>query len=200
MILVLATENKDKGKEIAAIIGNSADIQLQLLSDYPGITLPPEDGTTYYTNAITKARHVAKATGHWAIGDDSGLEIDALDGAPGLYSARFAGEKASYADNRNKVLHLLRDVPDEKRSARFICTIGIISPTGDFEKAVEGRCEGRISGSDLGNGGFGYDPIFYLSQYGKTFSECLPEEKNKMSHRGIAIRAAIKIISDKMLK
>jgi XTP/dITP diphosphohydrolase len=194
MILVLATENKDKGKEVASIMKAVAGLDLCLLSDYPGIILPPENGRTYSENAITKARYVAMSTGHWAIGDDSGLEIDALNGAPGLYSARFAGEKATYADNRKKVLDLLDDIPDEQRSARFICTVGMVSPTGDWEGVVEERCEGRIARSESGEGGFGYDPVFYLPQYGKTFSECSFEEKNQVSHRGKAIRAAMKVI------
>ncbi|MEK7702809.1 MAG: RdgB/HAM1 family non-canonical purine NTP pyrophosphatase [Nitrospirota bacterium] len=198
MILVLATENKDKGKEVASIIGNQPHIQLRLLSDYPGLTLPPEDGRTYQENAMAKARYAAKSTGQWAIGDDSGLEIDALNGAPGLYSARFAGEKVSYADNRNKALDLLCDVSDEKRSARFICTVGIVSPSGDFEASVDGQCEGLIARVGSGDSGFGYDPIFYLPQYGKTFSECSSEEKNQISHRGKATRTAIQLILEKM--
>jgi XTP/dITP diphosphohydrolase len=193
MILVLATANKDKGKEISSILGALPGVNLRLLSDYPHITLPPETGLTYRENAQIKATTVAKVTGEWALGDDSGLEIAALDDAPGLYSARYAGENVTYADNRKKVLALLKGVPDEKRQARFICTIVISDPDGNVEVA-EGICPGKINLAETGDGGFGYDPIFYLPQYGKTFSELTQDEKNKVSHRGAALRAAIAIL------
>ena len=113
MILVLATENRDKGNEMGSIVRDQLDVDIRLLSDYPDLTLPSETGATYRENAIVKAVFAAKKTREWAMGDDSGLEIDALDGAPGLYSARFAGESASYADNRKKVLALLGNLPNQ---------------------------------------------------------------------------------------
>jgi XTP/dITP diphosphohydrolase len=204
MILVLATENKDKGKEIATIIkGRGADcwqvnLELRLISDYPNVILPPETGETYLHNATVKARYAASRTGQWALGDDSGLEISALNGAPGLYSSRFAGEGASYADNRKKVLDMLLDIPKEKRLAQFVCTVVIASPDGTVESAI-GVCEGKIACSkDVTNEeGFGYDPIFYPVQYNKTFWACSPDEKNQISHRGHAVRAAIEILKKK---
>ena len=195
MILVLATENKDKGREIASIIDGQIHLTLRFITDYPGLTLPAETGATYKENAILKAKTVAEATSQWAMGDDSGLEIEALNGAPGLYSARFAGEQASYADNRKKALALLGDLPDEKRRARFVCTIALADPYGVCS-VVEGVCEGRITHVEAGEGGFGYDPIFYLPHLGKTFSESTRDEKNHVSHRGIAIRAAIEILKE----
>ncbi len=202
MILVLATENKDKGREIASIIHEQIhvkdNLKIQLLSDYPNITLPPETGNTYLQNATVKATYVAKKVGQWALGDDSGFEIFALDGAPGLYSSRFAGEGVTYADNRKKVLSLLIDVSEEKRLARFVCTVVLASPDGQVESFV-GVCEGKIACSKTsdGNTGFGYDPIFYPAQYDKTFAECSSLEKNKISHRGHAVRAAIEMLIKK---
>lgn len=197
MILVLATENQDKGKEIASMIHAGIDLTVRTLSDYSDFRLPPETGATYRENAILKAATVAKRFSEWALGDDSGLEIDPLNGAPGLYSARFAGENVSYADNRKKVLDLLGDLPGAKRSARFICTVAIANPDGVVE-VVEGICEGRIACHEAGGSGFGYDPIFYLPEYGKTFAELSPSEKNQISHRGKALRAAMAFLQKRL--
>ncbi len=193
MVLVIATENKHKGEELASILRQEMEIDVRTLADFPGVKLPPETGSTYRENAVQKALAAAKATGHWAMGDDSGLEVDALGGAPGLYSARFAGEGVTYADNRKKLLDQLGDRPDDQRTARFICTIAIASPDGKVE-VVEGRCEGRITRGEAGGGGFGYDPIFFLPTHDKTFAEISPEEKNRISHRGRAVRAAISLL------
>lgn len=197
MILVLATENRHKAEELRAILRTGIDVEVLSLADFPGVALPPETGQSYRENAIQKALTVARATGHWAMGDDSGLEVDALGGAPGLYSARFAGEGVTYADNRKKMLDLLGDLPDEKRGAAFICTIAIAGPGGEVE-VVEGRCDGRITRSETGGGGFGYDPIFFLPAYHKTFAELPPNEKNKISHRGRAVQAAMELLRKKM--
>ena len=196
MILVLATANQDKGAEIQSIIGPQG-LQIRHLSDYP-IVLPPETGLTYFENAAIKATTVSKAIHEWALGDDSGLEIAALHGDPGLYSARFAGENVGYADNRKKVLDLLGHLPQEKRGAKFVCTIVLSDPTGNVVVTAEGVCEGEITNAETGEGGFGYDPIFYLPQYGKTFSELTQDEKNRVSHRGKAIRKAIAILLSKV--
>ncbi|MFQ5589009.1 MAG: XTP/dITP diphosphatase [Nitrospiria bacterium] len=195
MVLVLATQNQDKVQEIKAILGESVvDMTLKTLADFPGLKLPPETGQTYRENALQKAIHVAKATGEMAMGDDSGLEVDALDGAPGLYSARFAGENATYADNRGKILQLLEGLPDEKRGARFVCTIAIARSQGSVD-VVEGACDGRITATASGEGGFGYDPIFFYPPEAKTFSELTFEEKNRISHRACALRAAVHLIN-----
>lgn len=193
MVLVIATENKHKGEEIASILREEMKIDVRTLADFPGVKLPPETGLTYRENAVQKALAAANATGHWSMGDDSGLEVEALGGAPGLYSARFAGEGVTYAENRKKLLDLLGDLPDDQRRARFICTIAVVNPDGKVE-VVEGRCEGRITRHDVGSGGFGYDPIFFLPTHNKTFAELSPEEKNRISHRGQAVRAAIPIL------
>lgn len=193
-MLVLATENRHKGEEIRSILLNGGlRIEIKTLADFPNVKLPPETGTTYRENAIQKALTVAKGTGHWALGDDSGLEVDALNGAPGLYSARFAGEGATYADNRKKLLGLLGTLPDEKRGAQFVCTIALASPEGRIE-IVESGVKGRIAQSESGEEGFGYDPIFFLPAFRKTFSDLSPSDKNKMSHRGQAVRAALEIL------
>jgi XTP/dITP diphosphohydrolase len=197
VILVLATENRDKGAEIGSIVRDQLDVDIRLLSDYLALTLPPETGTTYRENAIVKAVFAAKKTGEWAMGDDSGLAIDALNGAPGLYSARFAGESVSYADNRKKVLALLGDLPNEKRKARFVCTIAIANPEGEVG-IVEGVCDGWIANHDTGQGGFGYDSIFCIPPDGKSFASLSPEEKNQISHRGKAVRAAAEFLKIKM--
>ncbi|MBI3804892.1 MAG: XTP/dITP diphosphatase [Nitrospirae bacterium] len=193
MLLVIATENRHKGEELASILKQEIPIEVQTLADFPSVQLPPETGSTYRENAIQKAVSAARATGQWALGDDSGLEVDALDGAPGLYSARFAGEGVTYADNRRKLLEALGDLPDERRGAQFVCTIAVAGPDGTVA-VVEGRCEGRITRGASGEGGFGYDPIFFLPAYNKTFAELSPEEKNRISHRGRAVRAAIPLL------
>lgn len=189
----MATENRNKAEEIRSILMSGIQINIQTLADFPKVELPRETGTTYRENAIQKALTVAKATGHWALGDDSGLEVDALNGAPGLYSARFAGEGVSYAANRKKLLDLLGDLPDEKRGARFVCTIALASPGGRIE-VVESGVEGRIARTTSGEEGFGYDPLFFLPAYRKTFAELSASDKNKMSHRGLAVRAAMEIL------
>ena len=197
MTLVLATENQGKAKEIRSILQEGMRIDIKTLADFPHVKLPPETGTTYRENATQKALTVAKETGHWALGDDSGLEVDALNGAPGIYSARFAGEGATYADNRRKLLDLLGNLPDPKRTARFVCTIALATPEGRIE-IVESGVEGRIAKAESGEEGFGYDPIFFLPAYQKTFAELSPEEKNKMSHRGQAVRAAMEILKKEL--
>lgn len=197
MVLVLATENRHKAEEIRSILKGGIDLELRTLADFPGVKLPPETGATYRENATQKALAVVNATGHWAMGDDSGLEVAALGGAPGLYSARYAGEGVTYADNRKKLLDALGDLPDEKRGAAFICTIAIASPNKEID-VVEGICEGRITRAELGGGGFGYDPIFFVPAYGKTFAEIPAAEKNKVSHRARAIAAAMEVLRKKM--
>ncbi len=192
---MLATENRHKGEEISAILREGVRAEIRTLADFPKVKLPPETGLTYQENAARKAEFVAKATGHWALGDDTGLEVLALGGAPGLYSARFAGDGASFADNRSKLLDLLKEAPDEKRGARFVCVVAIARPNG-WVDVVEGRCDGMIARTAAGSGGFGYDPIFFIPVYDKTFAELSPAEKNKISHRGCAVRAAMEILKN----
>ncbi|MBN4054261.1 RdgB/HAM1 family non-canonical purine NTP pyrophosphatase [Nitrospira defluvii] len=199
MLLVLASENRHKTEEITTLLKEGMDITVETLAAYPGIKLPPEVGSTYSENAAEKARFVAKKTGHWAMGDDSGLEVRALDGVPGLLSARYAGEGVSYEDNLNKLLGAMKDIPEGKRQARFICTIAIASPLGEVNIG-EGTCEGEITVSQSGQDGFGYDPIFFYPPAGLTFAELSPTEKSVVSHRGRALKSIIAILKAKATK
>ena len=190
--LVLASGNKGKLAEFQRLL-EGLDVQIHSMKEYPEIGEIVEDGSTFAENALIKARAVCKATGKPAMADDSGLAVDALDGAPGIYSARFAGEQRSDADNNAKVLQLLEGVEDSKRTARFFCVIAIVLPDGR-EYTVEGTCEGTILHALQGEGGFGYDPLFYVESLDKTFAELTMEEKNRISHRGHANRKAVEII------
>ncbi len=186
--LVVATRNAGKMKEIRAIL---ADLPVEAVSleDYPELPAADEDGETFKENAVKKARHVARATGCLTLADDSGLEVEALGGAPGVQSARFAGPEATDEANNAKLLRLMEEVPEVKRGARFRCVVAIATPEGRVEVA-EGVCEGRLTRAERGAEGFGYDPLFLVPAYGLTFGE-LPEGiKNAISHRGRALAAA----------
>jgi len=152
-----------------------------------------EDGATYQENALKKARSAAAFTGKPALADDTGLEVEALGGQPGLYAARFAGEGCTFQDNIRKLLHLLDGVPFERRGARFVCVIALVEPNGR-EQVVEGDLRGRITESQAGGDGFGYDPVFYVPEVGKTLAELTAGEKNRVSHRGRAVDKAKRLI------
>jgi len=190
--LVVATKNAGKLREIREILGS--EYRLRSLADFPDVGEIVEDGRTFEANAIKKALVVACHTGHVSLADDSGLEVDALDGAPGVYSARFAGENATDEQNNRKLLKLLEDTPDAERTARFRCVIAVGAPDGSAQTA-EGTAEGRILHSPRGKGGFGYDPLFLVSGIRRTFAELSPEEKNRLSHRGKALQAAVPMLS-----
>ena len=190
--LVLASGNKGKLAEFQRLL-DGLDVQIHSMKEYPEIGEIVEDGSTFAENALIKARAVCKATGKPAMADDSGLAVDALNGEPGIYSARFAGEQRSDADNNAKVLQLMETVADADRTARFFCVIAIVLPDGR-EYTVEGTCEGTILHALRGEGGFGYDPLFYVESMNKTFAELTMEEKNRISHRGHANRKAVEII------
>jgi XTP/dITP diphosphohydrolase len=183
--LNLATRNPDKIKEIRMIL-NDPQWNLISLLDFPEMDEIIEDGDTLEANALKKARESFQWTQIPSIADDTGLEVDCLDGAPSVWSSRFAGEDASYRDNCEKLLELMRRVPEEKRTARFRCVVAYAD--SDEEFTVDGICEGVILDVYRGEGGFGYDPLFYLREIGKTFAELGTEEKNRISHRGIAFR------------
>lgn len=185
--VLVATQNDNKKKEIMDILKNIPGILLRGPEYFPFLPEVEEKGNTFQENAIQKATILAKACNTWAMADDSGLEIDALDGRPGVYSCRYAGTNATDEQNIQKVLSELRWVPKEKRTARFVCAIALASPDQVFF-VVEGRCEGSIAEEPRGKCGFGYDPIFYVSQYHQTFAELSSAIKNKISHRADALR------------
>ena len=190
--LILASGNKGKIAEFQRLL-EGLDIQVQSMKDYPQIGEIVEDGTTFAENALKKARTVCQATGKPALADDSGLMVDYLDGAPGIYSARFAGEDHNDAANNAKVLELLNGVPDAQRGAQFFCAIALVLPDGR-EYTVEGFCRGTLLHTLQGEGGFGYDPLFYVASKQKTFAQLSMEEKNEISHRGMANKKAVDII------
>jgi len=194
MEIVLATGNKNKLREFQEIL--SADgITIVAQSEFDNCPEVVENGRTFAENALLKARAIAKHTGRVTIADDSGLEVDALNGAPGIYSARFAGENADDAQNNRKLLQELDGVPEEKRAARFTCVIAVASPSGE-EKTVEGNYPGRIIEKLRGAGGFGYDPVFLDPVSGRTYSEMTAEQKNAISHRSRAIHALKKLLPE----
>ena len=191
MKIVLATHNHDKEIELQHSL-RGLGIDICLLSEYPDIGEIEETGTTLLENSLLKARTVHDRTGLPAIADDTGLEIDALDGAPGVYSARFAGPDATYEDNINKLLSVMEDVSDDMRSARFRTVISFVDEVQELW--TEGFIEGRITEDPRGNMGFGYDPVFYIPRLEKTFAELSTAEKNKISHRGLALQKLRKIL------
>jgi len=183
--LILATRNKDKLKEIQALLSD-LDIDIMSLDEAENAPHVVEDGKTFMENAFKKAKVIAEATGIMALADDSGLEVDALDGAPGVYSARYSGENASDASNNEKLLADLEGVPAGKRSARFSCVIVVYHPSGRWI-STEDKCEGEITEKSIGDRGFGYDPVFYLPSLNCTMAQLSAEEKNRLSHRGKAL-------------
>ncbi len=194
MKLVLATKNDGKVKEIAEIL-KPYEVEVVSLNEFTDIGDIDEDGETFRENAVIKASEVCYRTGLMALADDSGLEVDCLEGLPGIYSARFAGEEKNDAANNEMLLDLLTDVPEEERTARFQCVMAIAMPEG-FVYTAEGTCSGIIAKEPRGDGGFGYDPLFYLPEYGKTFAELDQETKNKISHRAQALANVIDLLSD----
>lgn len=192
--IVLATTNQGKAAEFAVLL-QGLSVEIQTLKDHPEIGDIVEDGLSFQENALIKARTVAKATGKLAVADDSGLMVDTLDGAPGIYSARFAGEDKNDAQNTAKLLTLLKDTPQEARGAQFCCAIAIVLPDGR-EYATEGICRGEIALAPAGDGGFGYDPVFLVPELGKTFAELTMGEKNAISHRGKANQQALIILRE----
>ena len=190
--LVLATENQNKVREMRELLAGT-DFEILSLSDFPDITLPPEDGETFIENAAVKACCVSRMTGMLALADDSGLAVDFLDGAPGVYSARFAGEDKSAAANNEKLLSLLAGVPLEKRAAAFKCVIAVADSKDNFI-FFEGECAGIIGEEPRGENGFGYDPIFYLPQLSCTMAELSSAEKNSISHRAVALKKCIEML------
>ncbi len=192
--LLLATRNPKKKKELQSIIG-AWDLNLLTLDEVAEIPEIEEDGETFQANAMKKARISAQLSGCITLADDSGLVVDVLEGAPGVYSARFSGLDASDDDNNRKLLSMMQGIPEDRRTARFVCVIAVAAPTG-LVKTVEGVCEGRIGTIPEGQEGFGYDPLFIPAGYNKTFAELADTEKNMISHRGRALQKAKYLLQD----
>jgi XTP/dITP diphosphohydrolase len=198
MKLVLASRNRHKIDEIKRVLNECGVVNVDILSldDIGYYGEIEENGTTFEENAVIKAR-VAADMGYMSIADDSGLEVDALDGRPGVYSARYAGEPCNDENNNDKLLKELENVPDEKRSARFVSVIAFIDPENEANSfTVRGECPGVMIRERRGNGGFGYDPLFYLPKLDKTYAEITTDEKNAVSHRGQSMRAFAKRFSE----
>lgn len=185
--LIIATHNRAKAGEMVTILSRRfPEFEILTLADYPRAPLPDETGSTYAQNAEIKARSAAAFTKEWALADDAGLEIDALAGAPGLYSKRFGGEHLSFPEKIDRILALMAEVPNEKRTARFRCCVAIVNgrePAGPTH-VFEAQREGTIALEPRGQGGFGYDPIFFIPELGKTMAELTPTQKHEISHRG----------------
>jgi len=171
------------------------DLGILTLNDFPDVPDIEEDGKTFTENAFKKARFYSKYFGKLTLADDSGLEVDILNGMPGIYSARYAGKRVTHRENNQKLLREMEGVPISKRGARFRCVIAIVSQDGRGA-ITDGFCKGRIGFKEVGKKGFGYDPLFILPQYGKTMAQLSIEEKNRISHRGKALRKLRKILNN----
>ena len=188
MELVLATGNRDKQREMKAFL-RDLGVTIRTLDEFPGAPVVLEDGETCRANAGKKAVEIARFTGTLALADDTGLEVDALGGQPGVFAARYAGPQATYADNCRKLLDELEGVPSDQRGARFLTVVAISDPSLSVE-FVEGVLRGRIADHCSGGHGFGYDPVFMLPELGKTLAELTLDQKNQISHRGRALAKA----------
>lgn len=192
--LIVASRNKGKVKEIKELLAN-LPFKVSSLLDYPHIPEIIEDGKTYRANALKKAREVAQATGKMAMSDDSGIEVKALGNAPGIYSSRFAGEGASEKARNRKLFKMLKGVPMHKRQARYRCVIAFVNSKGQELGVVQGTCSGYVTTRDMGSNGFGFDPLFLLKRYNKTFGQLPPELKAKISHRARALKKFRRLLS-----
>jgi XTP/dITP diphosphohydrolase len=190
--LFLATRNEGKIREIRELL-KGCNTRITSLRDYPDSPEVVENGQSYRDNALKKARFFARWMGKLTLADDSGLEVDYLKGKPGVFSARYAGEVANDRENIRRVLRELEGISPPKRGAVFRCVMALVAPWGD-EEVVEGECRGWIGLEERGEKGFGYDPIFVIPRYGKTVAELTLAEKNRLSHRGKALKKLIKIL------
>jgi XTP/dITP diphosphohydrolase len=195
--LVLATRNRHKGQELAALLCDLG-VTIRTLDEFPDAPEVAEDGDTCEANAIKKARAIAEFTGLPAVADDTGLEVDALGGRPGIYAARYAGEGATYEDNCRKLLRELAGVPHEQRTARFL-TVAAIALPSDGVRVAHGALNGMIAEEASGALGFGYDPVFFIPELGKTLAQLSPEEKNRISHRAKAFTKIREMLSAPMV-
>lgn len=186
--LLIATGNKGKIVEFQSLLA-SLPLCLRNLAEFPEIREVEETGMTFSDNAVLKAKGYAGQTGLWTLADDSGLEVDALDGAPGVFSARYGGEGATDSQRIERLLEELSQCAEQERRARFICVIAIADAQGQVAHLSTGRCEGRIIHAPRGTGGFGYDPVFLPQGFNQTFGELSPEIKQSISHRALAMQA-----------
>jgi XTP/dITP diphosphohydrolase len=198
LTLVMATRNPGKVRELQDLLHDTG-VSLLSLADFPELPEIPEEGATCAENAATKARAVVRLTGYPALADDSGLAVDALHGAPGVYSARYAQDRTAPraptdADNWHKLLEAMRDIPWERRSARFVCEIALALPDGRLLRA-HGECEGVIALAPAGDHGFGYDPVFWVPDYSATMAQLGPTVKNQISHRARALTALKEVLA-----
>ena len=183
--IVVASRNRKKLGEIAELLAPHG-VRVLCIADFPGVPETVEDGNTFAANAAKKAVEVARGLGRFAVGEDSGLCVDALGGRPGVYSARFAGEPSDDAANNAKLVAELAGVSDERRAARYVCSVAVADPTGSVVLTEEASCRGRIMAEPRGTNGFGYDPYFLVSEYHRTFGELPPVVKRHLSHRARA--------------
>lgn len=198
MKLIFATKNKGKAAELRHLV-EGMDIDVETLLDYPDVIDVVEDGKTFRDNALKKAREMRGRFDEWILADDSGLAVDALGGEPGVKSARYAGKQGDYKANNEKLLREMKSIPAGRRQAAFVCTMVLAAPDGR-EWVVEGRCEGEIGFERRGDGGFGYDPLFFVPSEGKTMAELPMARKNEISHRGRAFSEIKKILVDILSK
>jgi XTP/dITP diphosphohydrolase len=188
--LVVATRNRDKLREISEMV-SSGQFRLFSLRDFEGVPIVVEDGQTLAENALKKARSCHDFTGLASLADDTGLEVQALGGRPGVYSSRYAGSDATYADNVRLLLQEMDGVPESERKAQFRSVVVIVDSSGGIHQG-EGVLHGSITREPIGEGGFGYDPVFFVPALGKTLAQLLPEEKNRVSHRALGVKDAVK--------
>jgi XTP/dITP diphosphohydrolase len=188
--LVIGTHNRKKGAELAELLAPWG-FTVVTLDDFPNAIEVVEDGETFAANAALKATQQARHLGQWVLADDSGLEVDALGGAPGVYSARFAGPNATDEANNQRLLSDLGGMPVEKRTARYMCHVTVADPAGTIRAESHGVCHGRIRFEPAGSNGFGYDPLFEVVEYHRTFGELGPHVKRALSHRSRALRAIL---------
>ncbi|MGH7254361.1 MAG: XTP/dITP diphosphatase [Nitrospirales bacterium] len=192
--LVLATRNRHKSSELTALLSD-VGIRIRTLADVPAAPEVVEDGETCEANAVKKAATIAKFTGLLTLADDTGLMVEALGGRPGVHAARYAGPQATYEDNWRKLLSELEGVPRDQRRARFVTVVALATPDGNPPRVVEGVLEGLIAEQPAGTRGFGYDPVFFVPEMGKTLAELTPNEKNRVSHRARALAKVREIIT-----
>ncbi len=191
--LVLASRNTKKIAELRELLAGTG-IEVQSSAEFPDVPEIVEDGATFAENAAKKASETARHLGCWALGEDSGLEVAALNGGPGIFSARYSGPGATDQTNNARLIEQLAGVPDEQRNARYVCNVALADPSGTVREQVEASCRGRITRESRGTNGFGYDPYFLIREYHRTFGELSPSVKRRLSHRARALEKIVPCI------